>query len=292
MNDVLVVGDVNVDIITSKFKIEKKKQQKVENIFATKGGEAFNFACAGSKLGMKIKFIGKIGNDSFGEFLIKKAGEFGINKPIQTKGKTGVSISLTQDDRKFITFRGENENLKMGDIKLEDIKNSKFFYLGGIWHLKSLQKDIPDLFKRARKFTTTILNIGFDYEGEKQILKKILPHVDIFFLNHEELKQIRFSIKQILDMGVKIIVLHKGNKGSELITKNKRYYSDAAAKEKKVRNPTGAGDIFNAGFVYCLLNEWDFEKSLKFANACGAIHVIKEKDFVPSYTEVLRFGGF
>jgi 2-dehydro-3-deoxygluconokinase len=290
MYDVLAVGDVNVDIITSRFRMSSLKQQVVEDIFMTKGGEAFNFACASSKLGMKTRFIGRTGKDIFGNFLKEKAVRYGINVPIQTKGRTGVTIAITEEnDRKFVSFRGENGNLKYSDIKKPDLGNCKFFYLGGLWHLKSLQKHVPMLFKAARKYSTTCLNIGCDYEKKRGILADLLPYVDIFFLNDEELEQISMNAKEILGMGVKMVVVHKGHHGSELHTRRGKISCQAMAKKSATKNPTGAGDVSNAGFVFALLKGFSFREALSFCNACGALHVIREKDFVPAYRDVLGF---
>ena len=114
--DVFCVGDVNVDIITKPLSGLGEKEQVETDIIVTKGGEAFNFAYSAARFGLKAAFAGKVGNDIFGEFLGKKAKEFGF-EPVFARGrKTAMTFALTQKDRKFITDSAANHHLKYGEI--------------------------------------------------------------------------------------------------------------------------------------------------------------------------------
>ena len=112
--EITVLGDVNVDLLTSPvLSIPKRDLQAlIPSINLTIGGGATNFAFATSKLGLKTRLIGLVGNDFFGRYIIKKVREFGIENKIRKidREKTGISLGIQFEDgsRSLLTFRGTN----------------------------------------------------------------------------------------------------------------------------------------------------------------------------------------
>ncbi|MEM5879609.1 MAG: carbohydrate kinase family protein, partial [Candidatus Aenigmatarchaeota archaeon] len=119
--DLTVIGDINLDLISSPLKNypEKDKQVILPRFLVQLGGSSAIFACACSKLGLKTKFIGRLGFDFISDFLIKEIQKTGVKTRIKrVKGeKAGITISLTFEDMKraMITFRGSNSNLSRKD---------------------------------------------------------------------------------------------------------------------------------------------------------------------------------
>ncbi|MCD6403600.1 MAG: carbohydrate kinase family protein [Nanoarchaeota archaeon] len=267
--DVLVVGDINVDVINLPTK--KSAPQVISEVFLVKGGEAFNFACAASRLGLKVEFQGAVGRDFLGDFLIKEGRRYGVRMKVVRKGRTGITMAITRDDRKFITYRGSNSLLKFEDIRL---RKAKWFYLGGFWHLESL--DHEKLFEEIRD--NVALNVGYPTGKGKRKLLSILPKVDLLFLNEQE-----YEALNLKGFGG-TMVLHMGRKGSKILDGPFQ-----PAYRVRSLNPTGAGDVFNAAFLFGIMRGYEVEHALKFANAAAALHVSNPPDFVPTYEEVVRF---
>jgi len=75
-------------------------------------------------------------------------------------------------------------------------------------------------------------------------------------------------------MGPRIVGLKRGELGSKVFTRNAEIEVPSFSVTEV--DPTGAGDCFDAGFVYGLLRDWDLEKCARFANALGALTVTKQ----------------
>jgi len=265
--DVLVVGDINVDVIN--LPVKRSAPQVISEVFLVKGGEAFNFACAASELGLRVEFQGAVGEDFLGDFLIREGRKHGVKMRVVRKGRTGITMAITGRDRRFITYRGSNSLLKLEDLKL---KRAKWFYLGGFWHLESL--DCERLLGEVRG--KIALNMGYP-TGQRELFPA-LSRVDLLFLNEQE-----YNALDLKGFGG-TIVLHLGGKGSRVVGGPFQ-----PAYRVKCLNPTGAGDVFNAAFLFSLLRGHGTEYALKFANAAAALHVSNPPDFVPTYEEVMRF---
>ena len=301
MPEVTVIGDVNIDLLTSPIDSFPRKdlQKLVPWINLQIGGGASNFAFTISKLGLKTRLIGLVGKDIFGEFLFKKIKEFGIENKLRrtNKKRTGITLGVQFKDgsRSLLTFRGTNTLLSLKHFKLEEIEG-KALHIGGFNFLDSLRKDVLKILKYGKKkgmLTTLEPDIKSKINFKLKELKKIAKFVDIFFPNKFEGKMLtkekneRKIVKKLLDFGFKIVALKLGERGC-LIGENKKLIRIKGIKIKPI-NPTGAGDIFNASFVFYYLKTKDIEKAGKFANACASLAISRKDDRFPSEKEVLKF---
>ncbi|MDI6798406.1 MAG: carbohydrate kinase family protein [Candidatus Aenigmarchaeota archaeon] len=302
MTDVSVIGDVNVDLLSSPIVSYPKRdfQTLIPSINLQIGGGAANFAFAISRLGLKTRLIGLVGNDIFGEYIGRKAEEFGIESKIRktNKEKTGITVGIQLEDgsRSLLTFRGTNSLLSKKDFKLEDIEG-KAIHIGGYNFLDKLRKDIYKIVKYAKKKKMLVslepdIKSGIRF-GIKD-LRKILKFVDLFFPNRKEgevltgKKEKREIVKSLLNLGCKVVALKCREKGCVVGSKNK-IFTIKGIRVKAI-NPTGIGDIFNAAFVFEYLKTGDIKKAGIFANAAGALAITKtdERRFAKE-EEVIRF---
>ncbi len=287
MSDIASIGDINVDLIVPLKKMPYRgRQVLVDDLQIHGGGCAANFAYACSKLGMKVKLFGKLGNDIFANFVLDILKKSGVNlSGVRTSGKTGVTISLVQkDERSFITYRGSNSELSLEDICVEDIK-ADLVHLPSFFLLEKMQSHYLDLIESIDALKS--FDTGWDPGGwsrEKvNTLKKILPEVDLFFPNLAEAKRI-LGIKGVLqekeieklagryiELGVPLVVIKMG-KGGCLATDGNDMIKAPAFRVDEV-DTTGAGDVFCAGFVVYYLKGKSLERCLKFANAAAALSV-------------------
>jgi len=307
MNEVTVIGDINLDIISFPLKNypEKDKQSILPKIIVQLGGSSAIFASTCCSLGIKTKFIGRLGFDFISEFLVKEIQEIGVDSRIKRiKGEeAGITISLTFKDMKraMISFRGSNGNLCKKDFDLKEIEG-KILHVGGFNLLDGLRKDVYEIFSYAKKKgMKTSLDPNWDPKGwtkERLFdLFKILKITDFFFPDYEEGKAItKFEeperiVEKFLDLGVKIVALKCGKDGCYVGKENEVFHMKGF-KVKAVQT-TGAGDAFNAGFIKAFLSGLSLKECARFANAVGALYTTKfGRERFPKEKEVKRLKIF
>ncbi len=278
--EVTSVGDINVDIITTRLGDMPQRDSQViaPRIALSSGGCAANFARATGKLGAKVRFIGKVGKDIFGNFLRDNLNE--VDLRLLTGEKTGITIAITLEDntRSFITYPGANSELKVEDIEFNLI-DGKCLHIASFF-LQGLRESTSEILDYAHdKEMITSFDTGWDPRGwseeDTRLVKDILRKVDIFFPNISEGKAITGAkdekeiCKNLLDLGPEIIGLKRGKKGSYIATSDESY-SIPPFRVKTV-DTTGAGDVFDAAFIFGHLKNWDLRKTGRFANAAAAL---------------------
>lgn len=293
------IGDINVDLLTSKLKDfpERDAQILVREITLTSGGCAANFAKALSILGLKTRLIGKIGDDIFGKFVLNSLSKVDLKISIDTKTGVTIAIPFYDNTRSFLTYKGANSKFSIKDINFKDIEG---YYLHiASFFLQGLRENSFKILEYAHsKDMITTFDTGWDPKGwskrDVNLLRKILSKVDIFFPNFREGQKItgKSSNSEICDelisLGVKIIALKLGKKGSYIATKNEKIFIPAF--KVKAVDTTGAGDVFDAAFVYGHFEKWPLEKIGKFANIAAALSTLgygSEK--YPTLKEVNKF---
>jgi sugar/nucleoside kinase (ribokinase family) len=293
MTDITVIGDVNVDLLSSPiFSYPKKDSQiLIPSINLQVGGGAANFAFATSKIGLKTRLVGLIGRDIFGEYIVRKMNEFGIEDKLRktNQEETGMTLGVQFKDgsRSLLTFRGTNSIFSSKDFRLRDIRG-RAVHIAGYNFLDKLRKDIYRIARYAKK-KKMLVSLEPDIKSEMRFdikeLKKILKFVDLFFPNKREGEIITAKkegmpiVKSLLKFGCKVVALKCGKEGCVVGNKNKIFI--AKGIKVKPTNPTGVGDIFDAAFVSIYLKTKDIEKAGNFANAAGALAITKtdEKRF-------------
>ncbi|MCL5985655.1 MAG: carbohydrate kinase family protein [Actinobacteria bacterium] len=281
-----VIGELNPDLILSglrKFPAPGE-ETLAKDLNLTLGSSSAIFAVALSRLGIKVEMASRVGADFFGDFTIKGLEENGVGTGkiiVDREIRTGITVSLsTPEDRSFVTFLGSISQLNINDIDISYFLNFKHLHISSYFLLKGLKKDIPYIFEIAKKCgLTTSLDTGFDPDNMWEMnLKKVLPNVDIFLPNNIE--ALRIQKKTGVEEAVKFlgnycenVVVKLGEEGAVSYSKD-GLISVGAFKVKSI-DTTGAGDNFNAGFIYGFLNGFGARKCLEIANACGAISTTK-----------------
>lgn len=302
--DLAAIGDLNIDIITEPIaRMPKKDQQLViDKLGVYQGGSTANCAASASMLGLKTSFIGRVGDDANGRWLkdVMKGCGVKCHLTLDKKESTGVTFAMTFKDgtRSFISYRGTNARLCEKDIKARFLP-ARHVHRAGYFHTELLMgKPTAEIFKIAReKGAQTSLDIGWDYFGwtkkRREGIFEVLKETDIFFVNGDELRMLtgvqdlKKAATTLLQHGPSIIAIHQGKKGSTIITKDKVVHTPAF--KVKATNPTGAGDVYNAAFIYSQLKEWRVKKSALFANAAAALHIRREKPSYPTLNDIKRF---
>jgi len=282
--DILVVGELNIDLILNNIaSIPKIGTEIIANkMDLTLGSSSAIFASNVSTLGSRTSFIGKIGNDSYGEFVLHSLKKKNVDTSsiiVSDTEKTGATIVLNySEDRAMITFPGAMKELSPSDISDDTLKKAKHLHISSIFLQPKLKENIAEIFNRAKSLgLTTSLDTQWDPEEKWDIdLKSVLPLVDVFLPNTKELLAI--TKKNNIDDAINtvkyyanIVVVKMGNNGSLA------YYKGVVTKKnpflnKNVVDAIGAGDSFNAGFINSFIKNNDFNTCLTNANLMGAIN--------------------
>ena len=277
--DVLVIGDINPDIMMIDYSKLPEPGQELhvrKTQFALGGGAAIT-GTGFAKMGLKTAIYSFLGNDTFGEIMLRELKKTGVNTDYITMRDdvgTGVSIALTTDkDRSFLTYQGTNQVLdveKIGDDVLATANHI---------HLLNYSADKHDVYvkflKRLRALGKTVsFDIGYDASEEwSESIRDIVELVDVFAPNDVEARKytrtetIEDAMKVFADWG-NTVVIKNGSKGS--IAWQNRVFARAKPFRVHCVDTTGAGDSFNCGFVYGWLKGLPLEECLTYGNAVGA----------------------
>ncbi|MBS1965268.1 MAG: sugar kinase [Chloroflexi bacterium SZAS-1] len=280
--DLLVVGEINPDLIlrgdvTPAFgQVEKL----VDDATLTIGSSSVIFACGAARLGLRVAFAGVVGDDVFGQFMVSQMLARGIDTSaivLEPSLHTGLSVILSRaTDRAILTFAGSIAALRYEQIDLAMLDRARHLHLGAFFMLDALRPDVPRLFNEARqRGLTTSLDTNYDpterWDGG---LRQVLPLVDVFLPNEAELCAIGGSpdpdaALAALAQQVPIVAAKLGSYGG--VARRGSTIAHAPALPVAVVDTTGAGDTFDAGFIYGFLHGWELAATLRLACACGSL---------------------
>ena len=280
--DVLVIGDINPDIIITGLKKYPGPGEEilVDDLNIAPGGGAAISSLALAKLGLNIAIYGCIGKDLFSKMLLDNLVEVGVditNVTILDDTKAGTSIVLTDEkDRSFITYRGALDKLDLYSISDEVLGNCDFCFLHNYDHNKI--DEYLNLAIRLNKLGKKIIfDVGYD-ESEEWDPKvfELLTKVDLFI--PDELEALCFSGKKTISEALSQlstfcpkVVIKAGNKGAFALKNGS--VINVPCFPTTVIDSTGAGDSFDAGFIYGMVKGYSLDNSLKLANYIGSLSV-------------------
>jgi len=278
----LVIGDLNVDVIVSGAPQLPVLGHEIpcDDIQTVMGGAASIFACRLAQLGSNVDIFGKVGNDVNGGVVLRsfRSSGVGVDKvQVLDNLKTGITISLTYpENRAFITYVDGIDNLTKSDVNPELFRGYSHLHVSSIYILRKMLSSFSWVFSEAKKQgLTTSLDTNADPQNKYEYVDEILEHVDVFLPNDKEAKAITqsnsvHSALEKLSMKVPVVVIKRGDKGAIGRHNNKT----VAVKPLRIKpvDTTGAGDSFDAGFIYYFLHKnMVFKASMEFANALGAL---------------------
>jgi len=296
MTKILGIGNALVDIMTTltnesyleKLNLPKGSMQLVDADTISKaleatsglkqvlasGGSAANTINGLSNLGVQTAFIGKVGNDEFGDFFRSDMKKNGINPLLLTgKAPTGRALALVSPDseRTFAVNLGAAIEMVPSDLTPEMFLGYNYFHIEGyLVQNHSLIEKALMLAKQAKLTVSLDLASYNVVEANKKFLERMIAdYVDIVFANEEEAKAFTGkSPEESLDVFaemVDIAVVKVGANGS-YIKKGDKKYTVGVIKVNPI-DTTGAGDLYASGFLYGLTKGYEL-------NRCGQIGAI------------------
>ncbi|NIM92808.1 MAG: carbohydrate kinase [Anaerolineales bacterium] len=261
----------------------------VDEMHLYTGGCAVNTATALARLGLPVKLIGKVGNDSLGDFLVNELVQRGINiESVKRDGEVGTSTTMVLVDadgeRRFIHYIGANATLSLEDIDERAFENASILHIAGTLVMPSVDGEpTAELLRSAQAAgMTTFLDTVWDDTGRWMLLMEpCLPHIDYFIPSLPEARAItRLDVPEeiaaaLLECGVGTVGLKMGADGCLVMTSEGDSIR-APAYDVNVVDATGAGDAFAAGFIAGVWLGWPLKQTAYLANAVGALCVTGE----------------
>ena len=286
MADVFVVGSINQDFVLS---VERRPEpgETVTEAQLSKGngGKGANQAAAAALLGASVAFLGRVGDDGFGEPLIEALADKGVDTGLieaSPDSSTGIAfITLTPDGENAITVApGANRSLSVEDV---DGASDAI----GDAQVIVAQMEVPfEVVLRAvevaaRRGTRALLNLAPTREVPQKLLEKLDPLVvnehEAAFLLGEKVEGVDGALAaapELLALGPKAVVITLGREGAVFFDGESTQH--VTSPEVEVVDTTGAGDAFVGALAAKLAKDNSLEDAVAYAVRAGAAAVTKE----------------
>ena len=249
--------------------IIEKRLENYESSMAP-GGSAANTIHALSKMGIESGFISFIGKDEIGKFFENSMSSVGVKSYLfhtDTASGTARTIISADGERTFATNLGASLELNERVITSDIFKQWDYCYVEGylIANKPVFVKTISTAKACGCKVVLDLASFNV-VEENRDFLNELLPQIDIIFANEEEAKALTLmsaeeSLHYIAEK-VEIAVVKVGKNGS--LIKRGNEVVQIGCNKIDVVDTTGAGDMYAAGFLYGLINDYDLE-------SCGII---------------------
>lgn len=280
---VLVAGELNVDLILQGYQVfpVPGKEVLVDDFVMTLGSASAICAMGLARLGAPVAFLGVVGDDPWGAYCVETMRAAGIDVSrvaVETAIKTGVTVSLTSADRDraLVSYLGSIAALEGAAVTDEAFRGFHHLHVSSYFLQKKLRPSCASIFRRARAAgLSTSLDPGFDpSERWGADLKDTLREVDLFFPNEVELhgitgtSDVREGLER-LGNGRTLTIAKLGPRGAAALVDGALV--EVAAFPVKPVDTTGAGDSFDAGFLYAWLAAQPLAECLRWGAACGSL---------------------
>ncbi len=301
-----MLGEINPDVIVTAADprpVFGQVERNVDGIELTIGSSSAILACGLARLGMAVGFYGAVGEDAFGRFMLGALAERGIDVSACVADpavRTGASVILASpDDRAILTAVGAIDAVDLAAVPADLLRRARHVHVGS-WFLQGRSRaGLPGLFAAARASgLTTSLDCNWDPADSWSGIDAMLPHSDVFLPNAAEAIRLtgagdveaaarELARRAEAGAGVGIgsgpaaareaaavarrpaIAVKLGRDGALAVCGDELVHAPALPVD--VVDTTGAGDSFDAGFLYGWLAGWPLRSSLELAVACGSL---------------------
>ncbi len=307
MPEVTCVGILVADVVGKPIEAlpGRGKLALVDRMELHSGGCAANTGIGLAKLGVETAIIGKVGNDGFGDFLVRRFETFGIEvggvsrDPAEATSATMVLVHA-DGERSFLHYLGANATLGLADVDFERVRHSKVLHIAGALVMPALDgAPTAELLRRAQAAgVITAFDTVWDARGRwMEVVAPCLPYVDYLLPSFEEARMLaggredpRDVAQFLLDAGAKVVGLKLGERGSYIRAQDGTTLTIPALPVQAI-DALGAGDAYVAGFLAGVVRGWDLERCAHFANAVGAccVTALGATTGIRSFEETVAF---
>jgi 5-dehydro-2-deoxygluconokinase len=296
--DVLAIGRSGVDIYPLQIGVGL---QDVSTFGKFLGGSAANVTVAAARLGNRAALISGVGDDPFGTFVRDELANLGVdNRYVSTHGEYPTPVTFCEifppDNFPLYFYRKPSApdlQIRADEIDTDAVRDARLYWstVTGLseepsrsahfaaWEARDERlRDEPT---RQGGKSFTILDLDYrpmfwdSPAAATEQVQRALPLVTVAVGNREECEiavgehNPHKAADALLDLGVELAIVKQGPRG--VLGKTRHSHVMVAPNEVDVVNGLGAGDAFGGSLCHGLLHGWPLEKTLRYANAAGAI---------------------
>ena len=285
--DVLAIGRSGVDIYPLQIGVGL---EHVESFGKFLGGSAANVAVAAARLGNRTALISGAGDDPFGTFVRNELAGLGVdNRYVTTHDEYPTPVTFCEifppDNFPLYFYRRPSApdlQIRPDELDLDAVRSAKLYWstVTGLSEEPSRSAHFAAWEARGRNRHTVL---DLDYRpmfwqspaAATEQVQKALSHVTVAVGNSEECEiavgesNPHRAADALLDLGVELAIVKQGPRG--VLGKTKHSHVSVPPNDVDVVNGLGAGDAFGGSLCHGLLHGWPLEKTLRYANAAGAI---------------------
>ena len=237
------------------------------------GGSVANSMVGLSQLGNNVGFIGKVNDDIFGkkfeEGLNKEKVKYLYRKKNEPIPTGSCLILITPDsERTMCAFLGTAGKIDAEDVSEKDIKMAEIIFLEGyLWDEGKPKKAFDKAIQNANRKAMSLSDLFCVERHKPHFLDLVKNKLDIVFANEQEILSLINvkSIEEAISFSKEIkknIVITRGEKGAVSIN-NGEVFECKAKSNLKIKDLTGAGDLFAAGYLHGVINNLSIKESLE-----------------------------
>jgi sugar/nucleoside kinase (ribokinase family) len=279
---IVVIGELNVDAVATGLAVPPRMGAEIlaSDFRLTIGSASAIFACGVAKLGHPTTFVGRAGEDEFGDLCVDVLAAAGVSTARVARAageRTGVTLALsTRRDRALVTYPGAMAGFAYEDVDRSAFDGARHLHMTSYFLQTALRPSFPRIFREARGRGLTV---SFDPNSDPSQswgrgLRRVLAHTDVLLLNAREALELtgaRSVAAALRSLGgdVPVVVVQQGPRGATAIRDGEVFRAPGFRVETV--DTTGAGDSFAAGFVSAWLDGSTIDECLRAGNACGAL---------------------
>ena len=280
--DISIAGELNLDLILYGLPASMPTERELlgTDFRATLGSSSAIVAHNAATLGARVAFTTLIGPDEFGELALGRLRNAGVDVSRTRRRKslsTGITLLLPHgNERHILTYPGTIAELTVADLDVDFLIQSRHFHLSSLYLQRGLHEGLSDLLGRLKEAGFTISLDTNDDPDDRwgPPLLDVLRYVDIFLPNEDEICRMTNLSRlddalQALPVKPPTIVVKRGSKGARVYERGQA--TDVAPLTVVPKDTIGAGDSFDAGFLYAFLSNLDIVTCAHCGNITGAL---------------------
>ena len=295
MSKIVGIGaNVCDTLITLPYFPPEDTKLRASSVMQSGGGPCATGLCAASRLGADCAYIGKLTDDSAGEFLQKDLAKYGVSdrfvvtEPGYTSFSSFIWLSDKEATRTCVFHKGDIPVWSLNEAQKEVIRKAEVLMIDG----NDMQAAVEGVKIAKESGTKVLYDAGGLYEG----VENLLPYADIlipseeFALGHTGAKTAEDAAVLLFEQYTpEIVVITRGKEGGVLydgkeVQKYEAFLVDAV-------DSNGSGDVFHGAFAYAVTRNMTYSKACIFSSAVSALKCTKigARASVPQLSEVIRF---
>lgn len=286
MLDLISIGNINADLFFDagtltthehRYSLAIGGKYPVKKFEMHVGGGGANVAIGCRKLGLRTAVVGVVGNHIFRKGILQRLHQAKVSTKLLMFNQTDIRVSTIllapNGERTIIHHETPHKHLAEEKHTIKSIVKTRGIYFGNLPDIS--MRDRRTLMKQCRdKGVFIIVNVGKqDCCKPKTYVNELLEYADVLILNTHEFAEIvkqpvekldfrTYVVKHLPIMREKVVIITAAEKGSYGYERGNVYFQKAI-RPKKIKDTTGAGDAYTAGFTAYFLKHEDMQKAMK-----------------------------